>query len=232
MKSGGGTGTALRRVGAVVRHIVWDWNGTLLDDNDAVVAAVNAVCARYERAPISLAEWRAVFRRPISACYEDLLGRALTEADWAAIDGAYHREYNGRLHGLDLAHDARPALTGWRARGGTQSLLSMWFHNDLVEMVGRLGIAEHFLRVDGLKAGIGGESKAAYLKEHLAELDLDPAEAVLIGDVADDAHAAAGAGIACVLLTTGISTPEGLAAAGVPVVDSITAAVDLVRAGR
>ena len=22
------------------RHIVWDWNGTILDDNDAVVSAV------------------------------------------------------------------------------------------------------------------------------------------------------------------------------------------------
>jgi phosphoglycolate phosphatase-like HAD superfamily hydrolase len=219
-------------VGGVVRHIVWDWNGTLLDDNDAVVAAVNAVCARYDRAAISLAQWRTVFRRPISACYEELLSRPLSEADWALIDEAYHREYDNLVADLDLVRDARPALAGWRRGGGTQSLLSMWFHDDLVTLTAKLGVAEEFVRIDGLRDGVGGGSKAAYLKSHLAELDVDPADAVLIGDVADDAVAAASAGIGCVLLTTGISTPEGLAATGAPVVDSISAAVDLVRAGH
>jgi phosphoglycolate phosphatase-like HAD superfamily hydrolase len=209
---------------------VWDWNGTLLDDNDAVVAAVNAVCARYGRTDISLAEWRAVFRRPIDACYEQLLGRSLTSEDWALIDRAYHEEYDSLVPSLDLAVDARPALTGWRSQGGTQSLLSMWFHEDLVALVNKLGVAAEFVRIDGLRAEIGGESKAAYLLAHLAELGLDPAEVVMIGDVVDDATAAASAGIGCVLLTTGISTPEALARAGVRVVDSIGAAVDLVRA--
>jgi phosphoglycolate phosphatase-like HAD superfamily hydrolase len=216
----------------VAGHIVWDWNGTLLDDNDAVVAAVNAVCARYGREPISLEEWRAVFRRPISQTYEELLGRALTAADWATIDGAYHREYERLVPGLDLAVDARAALKDWRDGGGTQSLLSMWFHEDLVTLAGRLGVAGEFVRIDGLRSGIGGESKAAYLLAHLRELGLDPADVVLIGDVVDDAAAAAGAGTRCVLLTTGISTPQQLARAGVPVVDSLTAAVDVVRANR
>jgi len=34
------------------RHVVWDWNGTLLDDNHAVLAAVNTVCAMYETSPV------------------------------------------------------------------------------------------------------------------------------------------------------------------------------------
>jgi phosphoglycolate phosphatase-like HAD superfamily hydrolase len=214
----------------VTRHIVWDWNGTLLDDNHAVVAAVNAVCARYQRAAISLAEWRAVFRRPISAVYEELLARPLTDADWAAIDGAYHEEYDRLVPDLDLARDARPALRMWRAAGNTQSLLSMWFHEDLVTLTDKLGVAAEFVRIDGLRSAVGGDSKAASLVAHLAGLDLDPADVVLIGDVEDDASAAAGAGTACVLLTTGISTPEALARAGVPVVDSISQAVELVRA--
>jgi phosphoglycolate phosphatase-like HAD superfamily hydrolase len=211
----------------VVRHIVWDWNGTLLDDNEAVVAAVNAVCAAYGRSEITLAQWRAAFRRPISETYEELLERQLSERDWEVIDAAYHREYNGLVKDLALVHDAEAALRAWREAGGTQSLLSMWFHDDLVALTAELGIAHEFVRIDGLREGTGGASKAAYLKAHLAELDVDPREATLIGDVSDDAHAAAGAGISCVLLTTGISTPEALAATGVPVVDSISEAVRL-----
>ena len=71
----------------------WDGNGTLLDDNHAVLAAVNTVCAMYDTSPVTLDEWRAVFSRPILACYEKVLSRALTEADWDVIDQQYHRAY-------------------------------------------------------------------------------------------------------------------------------------------
>lgn len=213
---------------------MWDWNGTLLDDNAAVVAAVNAVCASYQRPQITLEEWRAVFCRPLDACYERLLDRRLSAADWARIDRAYHDAYHALLPDQRLAADARQALRAWRTGGGTQSLLSMWFHDDLLRLVGELGLAEEFLRVDGLRAETGGGSKAAHLAEHLAELalDLDPAEVVLIGDVVDDATAAAGAGVRCILLSTGISTRADLERTGVPVADSLTAALDLLRADR
>jgi phosphoglycolate phosphatase-like HAD superfamily hydrolase len=219
-------------VGGVTRHIVWDWNGTLLDDNDAVVAAVNAVCAVYRRPAITLDDWRAVFCRPLDRCYERLLGRALSAEDWSRIDRAYHRAYRGLLPDVRLAGDAEDALRGWRAGSGTQSLLSMWFHDDLVRLVGELGLTAEFARIDGLREEIGGGSKAAHLADHLAAMALDPAEVVVIGDVVDDAAAAASVGAGCILLSTGISTRTGLEQAGVPVADSITAALDLLRAGH
>ncbi|MEV6415293.1 HAD hydrolase-like protein [Kribbella sp. NPDC051718] len=39
-------------------HIVWDWNGTLLHDNEVVLAAVNDVCAEFGRAPLRWEEWQ------------------------------------------------------------------------------------------------------------------------------------------------------------------------------
>ncbi|HSV67446.1 MAG TPA: HAD family hydrolase [Mycobacteriales bacterium] len=209
------------------RHIVWDWNGTLLDDNHAVVAAVNAVCAAYGRAQVTLEEWRVIFFRPLDVCYERLLGRRLSTTDWARLDQIYHDAYAELVPTVRLAADAAAALTGWRAGGGTQSLLSMWFHDDLVALVSDLGLAGYFARVDGLRQATGVGSKAAHLGTHLDALGLDPAEVTLIGDVVDDATAAASVGAGCVLLSTGITTRAALAEAGVPVVDSITAALAL-----
>jgi phosphoglycolate phosphatase-like HAD superfamily hydrolase len=219
-------------VDGVTRHIVWDWNGTLLDDNHAVVAAVNAVCAAYQRPAITLEEWREVFCRPLERCYERLLGRTLSTRDWSRIDRAYHRAYRGLLPGVRLAGDAQDALRGWRAASGTQSLLSMWFHDDLVRLVGELGLTGEFARIDGLRGEIGGGSKAAHLADHIAALRLDPADVVVIGDVVDDATAAAGIGAGCILLSTGISTRSSLEQTGVPVADSITAALHLLHANR
>ena len=64
-----------------VRHIVWDWNGTLLDDLAVVVAAVNDTLATVGRLPITIEEYGARYTRPVLLFYERLLGRSIEEAE-------------------------------------------------------------------------------------------------------------------------------------------------------
>lgn len=219
MRVGGGMTSA-------ARHIVWDWNGTLLDDNDAVVSAVNAVCAEFGREHIDLEQWRSIFSRPLQQCYERLLDRPLSEADWSRLDVLYHEHYRELLHTAKLATGVPDVLREWGEAGRTQSLLSMWFHDELVPLITRLELLPLFERVDGLRTDIGGGAKAEHLRHHLAEQGLDPADVVLIGDVLDDALAAERVGTGCVLVTTGVMSRRALETAGVPVVDSIPEAVD------
>lgn len=221
MRVGGGAGTA-------ARHIVWDWNGTLLDDNDAVVAAVNAVCAEFGRDPIDLEHWRTVFSRPLQQCYERLLERPLTEADWNKLDVLYHEHYRELLHTARLAPGVPDELHSWSAAGRTQSLLSMWFHDELVPLITELELLPLFERVDGLRTEVGGGAKAEHLDHHLTAQRLRPADVVLIGDVLDDALAAEKVGTGCVLVTTGVMSRSALEPAGVPVVDSIPDALALI----
>ncbi|WP_229680300.1 HAD family hydrolase [Saccharopolyspora thermophila] len=207
------------------RHIVWDWNGTLLDDNDAVVAAVNAVCTAFDRDHIDLDEWRSMFSRPLLQCYERLLRRSLSAEDWARIDVLYHEAYRNLLHTCGLATGVPDVLRDWVAAGRSQSLLSMWFHDELVPLVTELGLHELFDRIDGLRDDVGGGSKAEHLVRHLEAQQLDARDVVLIGDVLDDAHAAEQAGTRCVLLTTGVMSRSALERSGFPVVDSIPEAL-------
>jgi phosphoglycolate phosphatase-like HAD superfamily hydrolase len=204
---------------------VWDWNGTILDDNEAVVAAVNEVCAMFGRAPVDLAFWRSIYRRPLLDCYQDLLGCALTPADWAEIDRRYHDAYRALLSTVRLSPGIPDELRRWQGLGRSQSLLSMWFHDELVPLVAEYGLADLFTRVDGLRVDVGGHGKAGHLVEHLAALGVDADEVVLIGDVLDDAAAAEAAGVRCVLVTTGVTHREALETSGVPVVDSISEAL-------
>lgn len=209
------------------RHIVWDWNGTLLDDNHAVVSAVNEVCTAFGRDHIDIHEWRELYKRPLSKCYEQLLRRELSEQDWARVDALYHDVYRGLLDSCGMAEGVPHALDDWADAGGSQSLLSMWFHEELVDLVTTRGLHERFARMDGLRSSIGGGSKAAHLREHLLAQQLDPADVVLVGDVLDDAHAADETGADCILVTTGVMHRNKLEAAGFPVVDSIPEAMKL-----
>lgn len=205
--------------------MVWDWNGTLLDDNDAVVAAVNTVCTAFGRSPVDLAEWRSIYRRPLLECYRVLLRRDLSADDWSTIDRTYHDAYRRLLHTTRLSPGIPDELIRWRRSGGRQSLLSLWFHQELVPLVTERGLDHLFERVDGLRVDINGRGKTEHLTQHLTALRLDPADVLLVGDVLDDAAAAEAVGAASVLVTTGVQTRAALESSGVPVVDSIAEAL-------
>src|SRR5256885_7005785 len=108
----------------------------------------------------------------------------------------------------------------------------MWFHAELVPTVGRYGLAGYFKRVDGLRATVGGGSKAPHLAAHLDALGLTGPECVLIGDSVDDAEAAESVGAACVLYAGGFTDPERLAETGRPVAHTLTEAGRLATGGR
>jgi phosphoglycolate phosphatase-like HAD superfamily hydrolase len=207
-----------------VKHLVWDWNGTLLDDLTLVVAATNAALVAAGGTPTTPDDHRRDFRRPISEYYSLVLGRPVDEEEFARLDKIFHEAYAEGLTTCALAADAMEALGGW---AGTQSLLSMWFHTELVPTVDRYGLTRYFARVDGNRAAVGGGHKAPHLAAHLAALGVDGAECVLIGDSVDDADAAAAAGARCVLYTGGFTDPDRLRGRGVPVATTLAEAVTL-----
>ena len=213
-----------------MRHIVWDWNGTLLDDLAVVVAAVNDTLATVDRHPITIEEYGAHYTRPVLLFYERLLARPIQEEEWLSFDLAFHHSYRRRVETAALAKDARAAIVAARLAGLTQSLLSMYWHDELVPQVGRFGLGDFLIRVDGLR-GTPGDRKQDYLDQHLqavaADLSspIDPAEVLVIGDALDDAVAARALGLNCVLYEGGAHPVDQLAAAGVPVATSLMEAL-------
>jgi phosphoglycolate phosphatase-like HAD superfamily hydrolase len=212
------------------RHVVWDWNGTLFDDHVAVVAAINDALAVLGLGPIDSRTYRSHYTRPVQRFYERVAGRPIEPGEWQTLDDAYHDSYHAWLERLALAPDAWTALASAEAAGLSQSLLSMWRHQDLVALVERLGIGRFFLRVDGLRVS-GGGGKTEHLVTHLAALEVDAAAVLLVGDTLDDLAAARAAGAHCVLYDGGSHHRHALEATGVPVVDTLTAALAAVGPG-
>jgi phosphoglycolate phosphatase-like HAD superfamily hydrolase len=208
-------------------HLVWDWNGTLLDDIDAVIGATNAAFAEVDLAPVTLEQYREMYCVPIPLFYERLLGRLPTEAEWERMDGVFHRHYAERRVGCGLTEGVEELLVQWQLAGRSQSLLSMYGHEELVPVVRGYGIERHFVRVDG-RTGPSGGSKAQHMERHFAALDgISPEHTVIIGDAVDDAVAAAHVGARAVLYTGGSHSRASLEAADVPVVDTLADAVAL-----
>ncbi|RII19865.1 Phosphoglycolate phosphatase [Streptomyces sp. YIM 130001] len=211
-------------------HIVWDWNGTLFHDVDAVIGATNAAFGEIGLAPITLERYRELYCVPVPRFYERLMGRLPTEAEWGVMDEAFHRHYTARREACGLAEGVDMLLRDWQSAGHSQSILSLFGHEELVPLVRNFGIESHFVRVDG-RIGPSGGTKAQHMERHVAALaGIDPGRTVVIGDAVDDALAAAHVGARAVLYTGGSHSRASLAEVGVPVVDTLAEAV--VEAGR
>ncbi|GHH76240.1 phosphatase [Streptomyces sulfonofaciens] len=217
-------------MGSHAAHIVWDWNGTLFHDTDAVIGATNAAFTEIGLPPITLETYRELYCVPVPRFYERLIGRLPSDAEWQIMDAAFHRHYERHRVRCGLAEGVQALLAGWRSAGHSQSILSMYMHDELLPLVRGFGIEAHFIRVDG-RLGPSGGTKAEQMVRHLSELagaGVDPSRAVVIGDALDDAVAARHVGARAVLYTGGSHSRASLEAEsdGAPVVDTLAEAVE------
>ncbi|MEU3746049.1 MULTISPECIES: HAD family hydrolase [Streptomyces] len=206
------------------KHLVWDWNGTLLDDIGAVIGATNAAFAELGLESITLERYRELYTVPVPKFYERLMGRLPTDEEWTVMDGAFHRHYWQRAEACLLTAGAAELLAARQESGFTQSLLSLAPHTELIPLVRRHGIAERFVRMDG-RVDASKDGKSGHMVRHLAALAVPADRVVVIGDAADDAVAAAHVGAKAVLYTGGSHSRASLERVGAPVVDSLAEAV-------
>jgi len=205
-------------------HVVWDWNGTLVEDLPVVVESVNAALDAIGEASITEDDYRAFFTRPVEQFYERLLERPITAEEWDTLDRVFHNQYRDALDRVPLAIDAMEAIGAVGARGWSQSILSMWWEDELLDVVSRHGLIDQMALVQGNVNDPGGE-KASHLLRHVSTLDLDVGSVVMIGDSIDDAVAAGVVGTACVLYDGGSHHLDDLEHVGVPVSGSLVGAV-------
>jgi phosphoglycolate phosphatase-like HAD superfamily hydrolase len=222
-----------RRTGRI-KHIVWDWNGTLFDDQHVVLEATNAsLRAIGVDHRVSAEQYKDLYQRPMEDFYAALIGFPIPDAQWPDLDAAFARYYLSHMRDCGLSADALAAMDAWAPR--TQSLLSMFGHDDLLRLTGEFELHHRFGRIDGRPNDPDFGPKAKYLVRHLEHLTtqesgMAPDQIALVGDCADDAYAAFHVGATAVLYTGGSSSRSVLEKVGVPVVDSLSEAVAILGA--
>jgi phosphoglycolate phosphatase-like HAD superfamily hydrolase len=191
-------------------HLIWDWNGTVLDDGAEMIASVICAFTKAGIGRVTVDDHQRLFCRPITDFFDRLAGRRLTAAEQARLRSLFDLAYAERFPTMRLSRGVRSAMARWNRLGGTQSLLSMCPHDDLLRAVREMGVADRFSSIDGYR-GTGPDTKAHHLKRHLESIGIpSPSTVVMVGDTADDADAAAAAGIEFVLYHSGPKALQGL----------------------
>ncbi len=199
--------------------ILWDWNGTLVDDVDTVVQINNQVFARHGYKPTTVEEYRRLFRFPVIEYYRDL---GVTDEDFRIIAKEWNEGFVQAFHQVPLKRDVPETLQRFHRAGFRQVIISASQRDQLQVQVQQYPQMEGmFDQVLGLH-DVYAVSKVQLAKDYLACSGTDPARALFIGDTTHDAEVAAAIGCPCRLIAGGHQTDEVLQTAGVPVLQSLT----------
>lgn len=190
-------------------HVIWDWNGTLLDDVGFSVELVNGLLDQDGLPRIDLDRYRAIFDFPIRLYYERAGFDLSSDGAFERLGRAWMDAYElGRL-GCPLHEGARELLAAIRSANITQSILSAYPRTSLESIVGHFGLREYFVRVLGLD-DIWARSKIELGRPWVAELGLPPARILLVGDTLHDLEVARALGIDCALVGAGHQSSQRL----------------------
>jgi phosphoglycolate phosphatase-like HAD superfamily hydrolase/ADP-ribose pyrophosphatase YjhB (NUDIX family) len=189
----------------MIRNIIFDWSGTLVDDLPAVWLATNYVLTQAERKEMTLEQFRAEFCLPFTIFYD----RHVPHIPLPQLESWFHSRYRQVQDSVGELPHARQFLEFCRARGLRAFLLSTVHHEHFAVQAAVTGFAE-FLE----KLYLNVLDKRQKIHEILSENSLAPEETLFIGDMQHDIETAKHGGIHSCAVLTGYNTLDQLRAAG------------------
>jgi phosphoglycolate phosphatase len=184
-----------------IRHVIWDFNGTLLDDVACCIGALSTLLAERSLPPITTERYREEFGFPVRDFYVGL-GFDLEREDFDALSRTFIDRYLVRLTEARTYQGAHEALRYVAGRALRQSVLSAMEHTMLGELLARYDLHEPMQHVRGL-SDLRASSKVDLGHALLGDIGV-PAEAVvLIGDTLHDFETATAIGCRSLLVAHG-----------------------------
>ena len=201
--------------------LIWDWNGTILDDADLCLTLENELLRERGMPEITKPWYLAHFSFPIRAYYE-MMGYTFETESFETVSEIFMERYRARFIGCPLRKGVTDVLNAIKKRGVRQTLLSLTQQDDLIEQAARFGVTPYFSEILG-NDDILGHSKVERARDYILKCGIDPNDALFIGDTDHDVEVANTVGCRCVLLEGGHQEKSVLLRCGVPVYASAEA---------
>lgn len=182
---------------AVIRNIIFDWSGTLVDDLPAVWQATNHVFRRAGLGELTLDQFRREFCLPFTDFYD----RHVPHVPLSQLEEWFHGHFRGAQHSVVELPFARDFLEFCRLQQVRVFLLTTMHPEHFARQTERNGFDQYFER-----AYLGVMDKRHKIREILAENGLEPGETLFVGDMQHDIEAARVGGVHSCAVLTGYNT--------------------------
>lgn len=202
-----------------VETIIWDWNGTLLNDLELCVESINSLLANRNLAPLTPKKYREVFTFPVKDYYEKA-GFDFAKEDFAIPAHEFIDLYNSKVKNCSLHQNVIPILEQFKINGINQFILSATKQDNLEETLKHNSIFDFFEGVVGLNDHYA-VSKIERGEQLISGNKIVKETSVIIGDTIHDFEVAKELGIDCILIANGHQSKQRLKSTGALVLNSI-----------
>ena len=200
-------------------HIIWDWNGTLLNDAWLCVDVMNQMLRERRLPAISLEIYRDIFDFPVRDYYLKL-GFDFTLEPFEKVGMEFMILYNRRQKECSLHDEVYTLLSEIQKKGYPQSILSAREQNELRQETKNLKVFDFFDKVYGLDDHYA-HGKTDVGIRLLDDLKAPKDKVIFIGDTRHDSEVADELGIDCILIPNGHHSEKSLMKLNKPIMHSI-----------
>jgi phosphoglycolate phosphatase len=200
------------------KFIVWDWNGTLLDDAEITLECVNIILDKVGHPRIDMQIFRDAHAIPLEQFYrkigfreEDIPGLIESERH------SFHDSYEPRAETLSLRLGAAEVLGHAHASDVRSVILSNHLTDPIRKQLKRLMIDDYFhevLAYASREIQFKDMTKGERLRRFIGTHGLTNKNAIIIGDTDEEVRIGRALGLGTVAITGGVVSERRLREAG------------------
>jgi phosphoglycolate phosphatase len=195
--------------------IIWDWNGTLLNDVGICIDIMNEILGRRGLDKLTRKKYQHIFRFPVIEYYRQL-GFDFKRDSFEKLSVEFIDAYNRKLKDAKLFKHSIDILGEFKSRNYSQVIISAMKQSDLEDSLRDKKVRYFFDHVIGLDDHYA-ESKIDFALDFISRNNICTGKAILIGDTTHDYEVARALGCKCLLVANGHQSYDRLAITGVPV---------------
>ena len=210
----------------MIEHILWDWNGTLLDDVSLCVDATNYLLDNYNLPLIDKHFYQDNFDFPVTEFYKKLGLDVKNNFDFCCTTWNEHYFKNFCVS-LPIRQETFLVLKEFSKISIKQSIVSACEYNYLIRGLEKVEIKNYFEFIYGNKVfELNGKLEIA--KKAFKKLNLAKEKVLIVGDTEHDYFIAKNLGIRCIILTTGHISLRRIAKLNVPQASNLQEVLEMV----
>ena len=202
-----------------IKEIVWDWNGTLINDTSLCVDILNKILFLHDQPSISIEYYRNNFSFPVSAFYK-IISLPSSGKKFDDVSLSFISEYRLKWKECNLQPGVLQILKLIKQLGLRQSILSAGNQSDVEVFLDHFKLESFFNQVFGTD-NIKAEGKIELGKKFITDSNLRPDEILLVGDTAHDLHVANEIGCSVLLFNQGHNSNNQLSGYSVQIINDL-----------
>ncbi len=202
------------------KYIIWDWNGTLLDDVDINIEIINTLLKERDLPLIESREkYKNLFCFPIQSFYNEL-GFTFKDEPFEAVARQYAFMYDEMYPSAEITYETEELLRTFKQKGISQVIISATEQRFLLKQVTYFELEHYFTDILGT-SDIYVRSKVSVAEKWMRENGISPDEVLFVGDTTHDKEVADSIGCDCILIAKGHQSKDILTFSGAVIADGL-----------